>query len=73
VDCNYHLGEFEAGQKASFALRLGRKAYVLQVEGRSRLGPAELEEGDAATAQGSEELRFEVLDKAMLLVIEMQA
>jgi hypothetical protein len=56
-----------------FALRPGRKAYVLQIEGRSRVGAAELEEGDAATAQGPEELRFEVLDKSLLLVIELQA
>ncbi len=74
ADCNYFLGEFEAGGAASFAVRAGRKAYVLQVEGRSRLSEQfELEEGDAATAQGPEELRFQVLDTSLLLVIEMQA
>ena len=74
ADCNYHLGEFEAGADAVFAVRAGRKAYVLQVEGRSRVsGQFELEEGDAATVQGPEELLFDVAERAMLLVIEMRA
>jgi hypothetical protein len=58
----------------SFTVKTGRKAYILQVEGRSHVSNQfNLEEGDAATVQGPEEVQFDIGTKSMLLVLEMEA
>ncbi len=73
ADCNFYLGEYEAGSGATFEVAAGRTAYAVQVEGRSTLGEATaMEEGDAAAAEGPATLRFDVHSASLILVIELR-
>ncbi len=73
ADCNFFLAELEVGKQVSMKIREDRQAYILQIEGRSTVSKSfELEEGDAATAVGSNNLVFDASAPSLILVIEMQ-
>jgi len=70
-DANVYASIHDKGFKSTLALKEGRQAYVKVMKGELRLNAQHLHQGDAAEVVG-ESLRFEALEEAHLLVIEMQ-
>ncbi|NDL66653.1 pirin family protein [Anaerotalea alkaliphila] len=69
-DVNFYALALEAGKEISFPLPQGRQAYVVQIEGDSRIGEAELSPRDALEAI-EEDLTVQAKTDSHLLFIEM--
>jgi len=75
-DVNFHAAELEAGRSVAFAIKPGRQAYLLCVEGALELAgavetPLKLERHDAAELKGDGELLLTAGPASHLLLIEM--
>ena len=68
-DASVHVLELDAGNKQHFSVAEGRQAYLVQVEGKSRVNNIDLSEGDSLESIG-EDLEFTAVTTSHLLLIE---
>jgi redox-sensitive bicupin YhaK (pirin superfamily) len=70
-DANIFVSEIEKGEKLSVAIREGRQAYLLCIEGALRINGIELMTGEAAEIAHEPRLWLDSLEDSHLLMVEM--
>jgi quercetin 2,3-dioxygenase len=70
-DVHIYALELDAGNEIAFPVRAGRQAYLVQIEGRTKVNDIPLEERDAMEIV-EEDILLHAIDPSHILVIEMK-
>lgn len=70
-DANIYVGVFNQGQSIDFEIQKGRQAYLIQIEGSSKINNIQMDERNALEIV-EENLKIDPTQKSHLMIIEMQ-
>ncbi len=70
ADAHFYMGEAEKGSSLKFNVAKGRQAYLVLIEGKTRVGDIQLDMRDALEIV-EEEIAIEALENSKVLLIEM--